>query len=423
MVSLNYVQPETRRGPRDPQGFLHGISSDTLPARILIVDDDTELRRMVADYLEGQNMRAHSVPKPFGLRELLARMRAVLRRDDLGRPHRSATRWPAGTDSQAGSSTCVRGVSAARMSAARRRQIAPSAAVLFDGGLNQSIFLDPTHPLRKFATGPKSFGSGSHDKSPVVASYPRSEPVSMTRPISSHPARILFVDDDSTLQRMVVNYLEGHNMRVSSVSQPQEAMRRFAAEEPGMVILDLQLGQADGLNVLREIRSRSDVPVIIVTGHRRDEIDRVVGLELGADDYLAKPFGLRELLARIRAVLRRCEAGRIASQRKAEQGRCQFGDWQLDRRARRLTSVGGAPVMLTKGEYALLIAFLDAPQRPLTREHLLQATRIHENVFDRSIDVQILRLRRKLETDPSAPRILQTERGVGYVFTLPVEPL
>jgi DNA-binding response OmpR family regulator len=222
---------------------------------------------------------------------------------------------------------------------------------------------------------------------------------------------------------MLVNYLEQHNMRVVSASQRQEVTRQFAAAEPDVVILDLRLGQEDGLDMLREIRSHSDVPVIIITGHRRDEIDRVVGLELGADDYVTKPFGLRELLARIRAVLRRREAGHIASQQEAEQGRCRFGGWQLDRRARRLTSANGVPVALTKGEYALLIAFLDAPQRPLTREHLLQATRIHEDVFDRSIDVQILRLRRKLETDPSVPRIIQTERGVGYVLALPVEPL
>ena len=235
--------------------------------------------------------------------------------------------------------------------------------------------------------------------------------------------RVLVVDDDPSVQHMLVNYLEQHDMRVSSASQRQEVTRQFAVAEPNVVILDLRLGQEDGLDLLREIRSRSDVPVIITTGHCRDEIDRVVGLELGADDYVTKPFGLRELLARIRAVLRRRETGRIAAQRGSEQGRSQFGGWQLDRRARRLTNSSGVPIALTKGEYALLIAFLDAPQRPLTREHLLQATRIHEDVFDRSIDVQILRLRRKLETDPSAPRIIQTERGVGYVFTLPVEPL
>ena len=109
--------------------------------------------------------------------------------------------------------------------------------------------------------------------------------------------------------------------------------------------------------------------------------------------------------------------------RNAEQGRCRFGGWQLDRRTRRLTDPNGTLVALTKGEYALLIAFLDAPQRPLTREQLLQATRMHEDIFDRSIDVQILRLRRKLEADPTMPRIIQTERGVGYRFAVPVERL
>jgi two-component system, OmpR family, response regulator len=235
------------------------------------------------------------------------------------------------------------------------------------------------------------------------------------------PIRILLIDDDLAMQHMVANYLEGHNMRVVCGSGRQDVARLFALGEPSLVILDLRLGQEDGLDLLRELRSRSDVPVIITTGHRRDEIDRVVGLELGADDYVTKPFGLRELLARIRAVLRRREAGAAASQRDAERGRCRFGGWQLDRRSRRLTGPDGQPVTLTKGAYALLLAFLDAPQRPLSREHLLQATRVHEDVFDRSIDVQVLRLRRKLETDPSAPRVIQTERGIGYVFALAVE--
>jgi DNA-binding response OmpR family regulator len=136
---------------------------------------------------------------------------------------------------------------------------------------------------------------------------------------------------------------------------------------------------------------------------------------------VTKPFGLRELLARIRAVLRRRAAGAGSAARNSERGRCEFGGWELERRARRLTDPNGTLVALTKGEYALLIAFLDAPQRPLTREYLLQATRVHEDAFDRSIDVQVLRLRRKLEADPTVPRIIQTERGVGYVFTLCVE--
>ena len=237
---------------------------------------------------------------------------------------------------------------------------------------------------------------------------------------SSRSVRILVVDDDPAMREMVVNYLEDHHMRAVGASGRQEMASHLANGDPSLVLLDLSLGQDNGLDLLRDTRSRSDVPVIIITGDRRDEIDRVVGLELGADDYLTKPFGLRELLARVRAVLRR-DATRLASPREPARGRSRFGGWQLDRRNRRLTNSDGAPVALTKGEYALLIAFLDAPQRPLSREHLLQAPRVHEDVFDRSIDVQILRLRRKLEADPSAPAIIQTERGVGYVFALPVE--
>jgi two-component system, OmpR family, response regulator len=231
------------------------------------------------------------------------------------------------------------------------------------------------------------------------------------------------VEDDLTMRHLVMNYLEEHDIRAVAASRRDEVSAFLARGEPDLVILDLRLGQEDGLDLLREIRAHSDIPIIITTGHRRDEIDRVVGLELGADDYITKPFGLRELLARIRAVLRRREAGNAAAARDSERGRCRFGGWLLDRRNRRLTNSAGAPVGLTKGEYSLLIAFVDAPQRPLSREHLLQATRIHEDVFDRSIDVQVLRLRRKLESDPSTPSIIQTERGVGYVFSLPVEVL
>jgi len=161
-------------------------------------------------------------------------------------------------------------------------------------------------------------------------------------------------------------------------------------------------------------------PVLILTA-RDSWAERIEGLKAGADDYLTKPFNLRELLARVRAVLRRFDIGRAAPAHDPERGRFRFCGWQLDCKTRRLTDPAGAPVPLTKGEYALLIAFLDAPQRPLSREHLLQSTRVHEDVFDRSIDVQILRLRRKLERDPSTPRVIQTERGVGYVFTVPVE--
>jgi len=223
------------------------------------------------------------------------------------------------------------------------------------------------------------------------------------------------------LQRMILNYFEQNNIRTLGASGRQEMIRHLAGAEVSLVILDLRLGQEDGLDLLREVRSSSDVPVIIITGHRRDDIDRVVGLELGADDYVTKPFNLRELLARVRAVLRRLNSRRASPTREPQRGCWRFSGWQLDRRTRRLTDPSGAPVALTKGEYALLVAFLEAPQRPLSREYLMQTTRAHEDVFDRSIDVQILRLRRKLERDPSTPRVIQTERGVGYVFAVPVE--
>jgi DNA-binding response OmpR family regulator len=233
---------------------------------------------------------------------------------------------------------------------------------------------------------------------------------------------IVVVDDDPALRQMVTRYLEEHNVPTKSASSRNELNRHFQETHPSMIILDLRLGQDDGLDLLREIRSHSDVPVIITTGHRPDEIDRIVGLELGADDYIVKPFSLRELLARIRAVLRRREMGRAARAHDPEGGGYRFGGWRLERRGRRLVDRNEAPVPLSKGEYALLLAFLEAPQRPLTREHLLQATRIHEDIFDRSIDVQVLRLRRKLEINPGAPRVIQTERCVGYAFALPVEP-
>jgi two-component system, OmpR family, response regulator len=234
---------------------------------------------------------------------------------------------------------------------------------------------------------------------------------------------VLVVEDDPALQRMILNYFAENNIRTIVANNRQEMVDWLGKTEVNLIILDLRLGSEDGLDLLREVRLDLEVPVIIITGHRRDDIDRVVGLELGADDYLTKPFNLRELLARVRAVLRRFDVGRAASMHDSGRGRFRFSGWQLDRRTRRLVDPAGSPVALTRGEYAMLVAFLEAPQRPLSRETLLQATRAHEDIFDRSIDVQILRLRRKLERHPNAPRVIQTERGVGYVFAVAVERL
>src|ERR1700742_1601161 len=177
-----------------------------------------------------------------------------------------------------------------------------------------------------------------------------------TEPSDRGRPTCLVVEDDATMRQLVTNYLEHHGIRAISASRRREVTEVLARGQLDVVVLDLRLGQEDGLDLLREIRASSDVPVIITTGHRRDEIDRVVGLELGADDYITKPFGLRELLARIRAVLRRCEGAQITPQRDSEPRRFRFGGWELDRRVRRLTDPNGDPVALTKGEYAMLNA-------------------------------------------------------------------
>ena len=235
------------------------------------------------------------------------------------------------------------------------------------------------------------------------------------RPSGDRQVCVLVVEDDPALQRMILNYFADNSIRARVASGREEMARQLEGTEVSLVVLDLLLGDEDGLDLLRLIRSNSDVPVIIITGHRRDEIDRIVGLELGADDYLTKPFNLRELLARVRAVLRRYGSGR-APAREAERSRSRFSGWQLDRKKRELTDPDGAPVTLTKGEYALLVAFLDAPQRPLNREQLLQATRVHEDLFDRSIDIRVARLRKKIERDPAKPQIIKTIPGAGYMY-------
>jgi DNA-binding response OmpR family regulator len=233
---------------------------------------------------------------------------------------------------------------------------------------------------------------------------------------------ILVVDDDPTTQRTIISYFEQHNVPTSTLSNRYELRRQLAVADPGLIILGVQPGANEGFDHLKEIRSYSDVPIIVMIGDRCGEFDRVVGLELGADDCIAKPFDVRELLARVRAVLRRQEIGRATRLRDPERGGYRFNGWRLERRNRRLVDPAGTPVPLTKCEYALLLAFVQAPQRPLTREQLLQATRVHEDIFDRSVDVQVLRLRRKLEIEPGTRQVIQTERGIGYIFALPVEP-
>jgi two-component system, OmpR family, response regulator len=248
--------------------------------------------------------------------------------------------------------------------------------------------------------------------------------------VPSLSTRVLVVDDDIAIQQMLSSYFGDYGIDVSVTNSRTGMCNQLKERNHALILLDLNLRGEDGLDLLREVRGDFDLPVIIMTGHRRDETDRVLGLELGADDYLTKPFGLREMLARVRVVLRRADQARAQNEKMAAQSRRSrnssaraywFGGWMLDRRTRQLRNPQDEPVMLTNGEHALLAAFLDHAQRPLSREQLLQATRIHEDVFDRSIDVQILRLRRKLERDPGDPQFIKTERGVGYVFAAAVD--
>ena len=171
------------------------------------------------------------------------------------------------------------------------------------------------------------------------------------------------------------------------------------------------------MQIAQQLRTHSTVPILMLTG-RVDEADRVMGLELGADDYLTKPFSPRELLARIRALLRRAKVHATVADEVARVRAYRFGTWELNVGLRRLKSASGQTLELTNGEFSLLTAFLSAPQRVLSRDQLLELSRLHNaEVYDRSIDVQILRLRRKIEPDPSQPQYIRTERGAGYVFS------
>jgi len=235
--------------------------------------------------------------------------------------------------------------------------------------------------------------------------------------------RILVVDTDAVGRQAVMHYFEERRIPVIALADGAGLERRLAEVGPSLVVLAIRPGRDGGLDLLRDIRTQSNVPVLITLDERLDEIERVVGLELGADDCISKPFGLMELLARVRAILRRWEVRTIPApdpDPDPDQGGFRFAGWRLHRRSRRLFDPQGVAVPLTSREHALLLAFLQAPQRILPRAHLLQLTRRHEDIFDRSVDVQVLRLRRKLEA-PGAPSIIQTERGIGYRLAVPVD--
>ena len=231
---------------------------------------------------------------------------------------------------------------------------------------------------------------------------------------------VLAVDDEPTIRELISDYLGQNEFRVTAVPDGRAMQAVLADEVVDLVVLDLRLKGEDGMALARRLREESTIPFIMLTG-RSEEADRVMGLELGADDYLTKPFSPRELLARIRTVLRRRRA-------EVRQGRPEgirayrFDGWELNLGTRRLTSSSRRQVPLSNGEFSLLVVLLGAPQRILSRDQLLDLSRLHnDEVYNRSVDVQIMRLRRKIEQDSAQPRYILTERRVGYMFGVPVE--
>jgi DNA-binding response OmpR family regulator len=241
--------------------------------------------------------------------------------------------------------------------------------------------------------------------------------------ISPMGAHILAIDDDPAIRKLVADYLGGNDLRVTAVATGAEMAQVLGQHAIDLVMLDLRLAGEDGMELARKVREEGATPIIIVTG-KHDEADRVMGLEIGADDYVMKPFSPRELLARIRAVLRRYQTAREVLARSDKRRAYRFAGWELNLGSRRLTSPEGRRVDLSNGELNLLQALCAAPQRVLTREQLLDLSRLNgAEVYDRSIDVQILRLRRKIEPNPAQPQYIRTERGAGYVFSVAVQAL
>ncbi len=241
-------------------------------------------------------------------------------------------------------------------------------------------------------------------------------------PLANMP-RVLVVDDDPDIRTVLEDYLARNDMRVTAVASGREMLEVFKDEAIDLVLLDIRLPGENGMLLARTLREHASVPIVLLTGNA-EEADRVMGLELGADDYVTKPFSPRELLARIRAVLRRYHAASELPPRGDKRRAYRFAGWELNLRTRKLSAPDGSRLDLSNGEFSLLAAFCGSAQRVLSRDQLMSLTRLHDaEVYDRTVDVQIVRLRRKIEADPSRPRLIVTERGAGYIFTAPVESM
>lgn len=229
----------------------------------------------------------------------------------------------------------------------------------------------------------------------------------------NRPPHVLIVDDDAGIRDLLSDYLRKQEMRVETARDGREMDERLAGFEPDLIVMDLMMPGEDGLALTRRVKAERDVPVIMLSA-RGEDIDRIVGLEVGADDYLAKPFNPRELLARIRAVLRRNAGGKGKDEEAAEH--YSFGVFTVDLAAQRLLR-DSEEIALTHAEYALLKIFIEHPNRALSRDQIMDWLKGFErDPFDRSIDVRVTRLRRKLEDDPTNPVYIRTVWGQGYLF-------
>ena len=234
---------------------------------------------------------------------------------------------------------------------------------------------------------------------------------------------ILVVDDDPEIRALLVRYLGGHGFAVDVAADGTQLRAALARQAVDLILLDLGLPGEDGLVLLRELQQDWRGPVIVVSG-RGDAIERVVGLELGADDYVAKPFEFRELLARVRSVLRRAKPPAPAPAPAAARTQLEFDGLRLDVEGRRLLDRAGIDMDLTTGEFELLLAFLERPNQVLSRDQLMNCLHGRDaGPTDRTIDMQVGRLRRKVEADPADPRLIKAVRGAGYVFTATVRRL
>ena len=232
--------------------------------------------------------------------------------------------------------------------------------------------------------------------------------------------RILIVDDDREIRSLLADYLERNGYAADTAPDGRTLWTMLDKQRVDLIILDLMLPGEDGLDICRRLRADSSVPIIMLTA-RGEETDRIVGLEMGADDYLAKPFSPRELLARIKGVLRRTRALPPDAVAEKTGGKLRFADWTLDTEARHLVSSQGVVIPLSGAEYALLMAFLTHPNRVLSRDQLLDLARGRDALpFDRSIDMQVSRLRKRLNDSAKTSQLIKTVRGQGYVFSAPV---